>query len=262
MNRELFLSCVLSGLSEYGEAGVVLFNKISRHIGYTQLGFGYGSYSAMEGTLSSKGIKLSKEESVWLAITIGKIEGFKDPLTGVLRRDIIPVIDKTLVSSFLMKSNFIGLALIYIDLDKFGEINKVYSQHSGDLVLKAVAKNLKSKIRKTDILIRIGGDEFLIILPKLKNEQDGLKFNEVLESFVGEGFEAGEVKLSSKAEDVIIKIKGSSGFAYLERSEVEKIVLKDHISIIDKLSIAAGERLLQNKKVDRKLHIRSVPRGI
>lgn len=253
---------MLSELSSYGKDGVGLFNKISGHIDCANLGFGYKSYLIAEKSLSSGGIRLSHLESIWLAIAIGKIEGFKDPLTSSLRREIIPVIDRTLISSYLTRDDFLGLALIYIDLDKFGEINKLYSQRSGDLILKTVAKNLEESIREVDILIRMGGDEFLIILPKLEKEGGELKFNEVIERFSGEGFSAGEIKLSSETENTLIEIKGSSGFSYMDKSAVREVVTKDHVSAVDKLSIVAGEELMRNKKIDRKLHIRSVPRDI
>jgi diguanylate cyclase (GGDEF)-like protein len=56
------------------------------------------------------------------------------------------------------------LSLILCDLDKFKLINDTYGHAAGDAALQAVSEALKSSLRKTDILGRHGGDEFMIIL--------------------------------------------------------------------------------------------------
>jgi len=57
------------------------------------------------------------------------------------------------------------LSCIMIDLDRFAEVNKRYGHVVGDKVLKEVASVLKARCRKTDLICRYGGDEFLIICP-------------------------------------------------------------------------------------------------
>ncbi len=64
------------------------------------------------------------------------------------------------------------LALFFIDLDQFKEINDSLGHEIGDKVLKVVAERIKAKIRKKDTLARLGGDEFTIIIEKYKNIQD------------------------------------------------------------------------------------------
>jgi len=58
------------------------------------------------------------------------------------------------------------LSLILCDLDKFKPINDTYGHAAGDAALQAVSEALKTSLRKTDILGRYGGDEFMIILPE------------------------------------------------------------------------------------------------
>lgn len=56
------------------------------------------------------------------------------------------------------------MSLIMLDIDYFGEFNKKYDHQIGDEVLKCVVERVKTRIRSTDILARIGGEEFLIYL--------------------------------------------------------------------------------------------------
>src|SRR5260370_31714685 len=64
-----------------------------------------------------------------------------------------------------------ALTVISFDLDKFKQINDTYGHPAGDEVLKAFAKRLESAIRKSDTAARMGGDEFLILLPECEKSR-------------------------------------------------------------------------------------------
>ncbi len=59
-----------------------------------------------------------------------------------------------------------NLSLIMMDLDDFKRVNDTYGHICGDYVLKLVAKNIMKNIRQTDIAMRWGGEEFLVVLPE------------------------------------------------------------------------------------------------
>ncbi len=66
----------------------------------------------------------------------------------------------------------IQLALMFIDLDKFKEVNDSFGHSVGDELLQIVSKRLTACVRKSDTVARLGGDEFTVILPKISHYKD------------------------------------------------------------------------------------------
>ncbi len=88
-----------------------------------------------------------------------------DPLTGLPnRRLFMDVINLELAQA---RRNRKKLAILFLDLDRFKEINDTLGHEAGDELLKAVSERLKASIRESDTVARIGGDEFNIILADL-----------------------------------------------------------------------------------------------
>lgn len=83
---------------------------------------------------------------------------FTDPLTGLMNRRFIE-------RYFKDCPNLIGFSMLMIDLDGFKIINDNLGHHYGDLYLKKIAISLKDSCRNSDLVCRLGGDEFLIICP-------------------------------------------------------------------------------------------------
>ena len=84
-----------------------------------------------------------------------------DSLTGLLNRASL----YERLGSLIRARGSSSFAVIYADLDSFKAINDTHGHAAGDLVLKHVASQLVSSVRGTDIVARIGGDEFVIVLP-------------------------------------------------------------------------------------------------
>ena len=94
---------------------------------------------------------------------VGKLKGYqeklyKDPVTGIYNR-------RYFEDEIRAMDNCAGVAMI--DLDDFKLYNDIYGHEMGDQVLRIVAKAIEHCIRKTDMLVRYGGDEFLLILPNM-----------------------------------------------------------------------------------------------
>ena len=88
-----------------------------------------------------------------------------DTLTGLPNR--LLMIDRLQQSIKKSERANVGLAIMFIDLDNFKEINDSLGHSIGDQLLQAVAERLKGLIRKEDTAARLGGDEFTIILEQL-----------------------------------------------------------------------------------------------
>jgi diguanylate cyclase (GGDEF)-like protein len=69
-----------------------------------------------------------------------------------------------------LRSGLFGL--IYIDLDKFKQVNDVYGHHVGDLYLQEVAVRMTRQLRPQDVLARLGGDEFAVLIPAVRSNAD------------------------------------------------------------------------------------------
>jgi len=87
-----------------------------------------------------------------------------DILTGCYSRGYGLALLEEQIKTANRKKN--PILLLYLDVDKFKEINDTYSHKEGDRVLKEVAHLFKSTLREIDIICRIGGDEFLLIFPE------------------------------------------------------------------------------------------------
>lgn len=98
---------------------------------------------------------------------IAKFYSEKDYLTQVNTRRYGL---KTLSSLLLkMEQKKKELSLFVVDVDKFKQINDTFGHDTGDKVLKCIAASLVNCTRKTDIITRWGGDEFLIVAPDMNN---------------------------------------------------------------------------------------------
>ena len=90
-----------------------------------------------------------------------------DALTGLATRLVLQ--DRLNVALERVKRQGTELALVMLDLDRFKEINDTYGHHVGDDVLRVTSDRLQATVRKSDTVARMGGDEFVALLPDLSD---------------------------------------------------------------------------------------------
>ena len=101
------------------------------------------------------------------ADAIREHEALHDALTGLPnRRALFNLLPLAVARA---KRNQIGLALLFLDLDGFKQINDTQGHDAGDTVLRVVAARLRECIRQTDTAVRLGGDEFTVVLENLRH---------------------------------------------------------------------------------------------
>ncbi|MGD0585519.1 MAG: GGDEF domain-containing protein, partial [Oryzomonas sp.] len=92
-----------------------------------------------------------------------------------------------------------GLAVLFIDIDKFKSINDTYGHDIGDKVLIMVADRLKSSIREEDMISRWAGDEFVCLLLEVKQEADVTRLAENMVKRISKAYEINGTVLSIRA---------------------------------------------------------------
>lgn len=86
-----------------------------------------------------------------------------DPLTGLYNRR--KIVELGNIEANLLARLELPLSVVMVDIDYFKQINDTYGHHVGDEVIKSVADTLRAGLRNTDHVGRVGGEEFLLLLP-------------------------------------------------------------------------------------------------
>jgi len=92
-----------------------------------------------------------------------------DALTGLINRSLFE--DRLAHAISLAKRHHDNIAVLFLDLDDFKQINDTYGHATGDLLLCAATNRVQSSVRASDSLARLGGDEFALLLTEIKDEK-------------------------------------------------------------------------------------------
>jgi diguanylate cyclase (GGDEF)-like protein/PAS domain S-box-containing protein len=139
-----------------------------------------------------------------------------DTLTHLPNRALFD--DRLRVSLAAAQRNSTRLALMFIDLDKFKPVNDTYGHGVGDLLLKEVAVRIQECLRESDTAARVGGDEFVVLLPTVETEKDANVVGGKILDALNRPFQLAGHKL---------KIGGSIGVAiFPDHGEEERLLVK------------------------------------
>jgi len=151
-----------------------------------------------------------------------------DPLTGLANRTLLQ--DRFSQAVLHAKRKHNKFALFLCDLNEFKVVNDTFGHNFGDKVLKNISENLQAIVREEDTIARYGGDEFIIIVEHLQNNQD---IEDVLNI----------LKLNSA-----IDLKDSEGECYMSMSIGHATFPSDGMELEQLIQIA-DSKMYESKKI-------------
>jgi diguanylate cyclase (GGDEF)-like protein len=161
-----------------------------------------------------------------------KKDVYIDPLTGVGNRRYGNMSLNTRI--YELEAHGIPFGVLFMDIDHFKQFNDKYGHQTGDDLLVMVGKSISNALRKMDIALRWGGEEFMIILPNISQkvfEVIAERIRLVIQhSFVM----AGDVKLS---------VTASIGATFAALNETPELIVKRADSLMYK-SKASGRNVV------------------
>jgi diguanylate cyclase (GGDEF)-like protein len=162
-----------------------------------------------------------------------------DELTGVYNRRGLSVLSGQLLKSAKLHQHNIGI--IYVDIDDFKSINDQYGHTNGDEIIKALGLILQRFCRNTDVVSRVGGDEFAVLLQKVSESDLDVICQRIERSF----------KKVIDATDKEHKTSASISYGY-------KIYSTNTRLSIDDMICRADTAMYKHKKSKKDRHVRAL----
>lgn len=106
-----------------------------------------------------------------------------DALTGLPNRALVMQLLEQRISASMRDHT--GFALLFIDLDRFRNINDSMGHGAGDTLLQEVAKRVTATVRRTDVVARMGGDEFMVVLSESHEADDAARIAQKVLGAIG-----------------------------------------------------------------------------
>ncbi len=156
---------------------------------------GEGRPLRMVGTFADIGLRKNKEAYM-------RHQATHDALTGLPNRMLLA--DRLRQAMRIAQREKTRLAVLFFDLDKFKPVNDSYGHAVGDALLVAVGQRVASCLRDSDTLARVGGDEFVVLLPRCADVEDARTVAENILDQLNRPF---------TVENHVLQISGSIGCA-------------------------------------------------
>lgn len=164
------ISTVVSVINRYSEIPIVVLTGLnSVELGEQAIQIGAQDYIPKD-ELTHSFLQRSIRFSIERHALLSKLKNMAHVDTLTLLYNRAYFFERLVQQCQLSKRNKEEFGVIMIDLDGFKEVNDTYGHNVGDQVLEQFSARLKSLTRRTDILARFGGDEFIMIVSPLLNE--------------------------------------------------------------------------------------------
>jgi diguanylate cyclase (GGDEF)-like protein len=174
--------------SAAGAALIILVLASWRHHGQVALGLAAGTLvlAGLRAGLSLRGLRTLTEHRREQANT--------DELTRLAnRRALFERLEHLLAEPGSLDQPRLEVALLFVDLDRFKEVNDSFGHSVGDHLLRQLGGRLTGALRASDLLVRMGGDEFVVVLPGAGSDY-AVSVAERISARLGEPFQLGDVQ--------------------------------------------------------------------
>ena len=168
-----------------------------------------------------------------------------DALTGLANRVLFNHrLELALANKMRYTSN--NFAVVFIDLDRFKQINDSLGHYAGDLFLKEVAKRISSCVRGHDLLARLGGDEFVVLFDNFESDSDIEEISSRIINAIAAPFVVENKEVYSGA---------SIGIAYIENGyqSADEILRDADAAMYQAKSMGRGRYIIFDKTMRDKL---------
>jgi len=157
-----------------------------------------------------------------------RYQAYFDPLTQLPNRNHLFEHLRQLVASHHREDQ--TLALLFIDLDRFKQVNDNLGHDIGDILLQQVTQRLRNRLRESDLLARLGGDEFTVVLPHLRDEMDASHVAKTLITQLEESFhiDSYEIALGASIGITIYPRDGNDPSTLLKHADIAMYKAKDN----------------------------------
>ena len=141
-----------------------------------------------------------------------------DPLTSLANRQLF---DELLIRAIYRGDRSrSAVAVLYVDLDGFKDVNDVFGHQAGDRVLAETARRLETAVRPGDVVARLGGDEFAVLCDNLADPRDAEKIAERIVSTLSKAIPvASGVAQISASVGLAIAIVGEGASSVVSRAD-------------------------------------------
>ncbi|SCY76203.1 diguanylate cyclase domain-containing protein [Desulfoluna spongiiphila] len=153
----------------------------------------------------------------------------QDPLTGLSNRRLLEEHLSQLI--LLSRRKKRAFTLLYVDLDRFKPINDRFGHEAGDAMLTTLARRLKDNLRQSDIIARVGGDEFILLFHDMVTRRDA----DAMASKVGRIIEAPvalscgqKISVGASIGTSLYPDDGTSGEALISHADLAMYEQKSH----------------------------------
>ncbi len=177
-----------------------------------------------------------------------------DSLTGLYNRRYLEVHMEKLIEANAQSKKALGVLLL--DIDHFKQVNDTHGHNVGDEVLKIFSERLKSNLRSFDLVARLGGEEFIALLPDVSPERAYMVAERLRRSICDEpipcAVEGGELQITTSVGGAVINRGGHSIPAILERADKCLYEAKDegrNCSVFENIGKLDPEKYLEVERV-------------